>query len=72
LNHLADYHENWQGGDAIQGDLRGIIFKSHSLNHFKMADIQYCEISLAQQWIVIVYVALLDCHGYNGFHLQLM
>jgi hypothetical protein len=72
LNRLAYLHENWLGGDAIQGDFGAVIFKPHSLNHFKTAEVQYCDVSLAQQWTGIVYVVLLGCHGYIRLHPQLM
>jgi hypothetical protein len=64
LNRLVYFHENWQGVDAIQGDFGVLIFKSHNLNRSKTAEVQYCEVSLAQQWTGIVYVALLGFHGY--------
>jgi hypothetical protein len=28
MNCLVDFHETWYGGNAIQGDLDAIIFKS--------------------------------------------
>jgi hypothetical protein len=59
LNRLVYFHENWQGADAIQGDFGAVIFKYHNLNRSKMAEVQYCEVSLAQHWIGIVYVTLL-------------
>jgi hypothetical protein len=34
-----------------------------------MAEVQICEVSLAQQWVWIVYEALMDCHGYNTEYL---
>jgi hypothetical protein len=46
---MVYFHENWQGGDAIQGDFGAVIFKSQSLTHFKTAEVQYCDVSLAQQ-----------------------
>jgi hypothetical protein len=34
-----------------------------------MAEVQTCEVSFAQQWILIVYVALLGYHGYITYHI---
>jgi hypothetical protein len=72
LNRLVYFHENWLGVDAIQGDFGALILKSHNLNISKTAEVQYCEVSLDQQWNVIVYVAHLGYHGYIRLHIQLM
>jgi hypothetical protein len=30
-------------------------FQSHSFNHFKIIEVQICEVSLAKLWVWIVY-----------------
>jgi hypothetical protein len=35
---LVYFDENWQGGEAIQGEFGVVSFKSHSSNHLKMAE----------------------------------
>jgi hypothetical protein len=47
LNRLVDFHEIWYGVNVIQGDLEA-IFWSHSLNHFKITEVQYYEVSVAK------------------------
>jgi hypothetical protein len=51
---LVYFNENWQEVDAIQVDFGVLIFKSHNLNRSKRAEVQYCDVSLAQQWIEVV------------------
>jgi hypothetical protein len=51
----------------------GYASVSHTFNHFKMVEVQICEMSLVKQcvWIACVRVAFV-CHVYIAYYLWLM
>jgi hypothetical protein len=47
---LVDFHEIWQGGDAIQGNLGAIIFNPIASANLKRLRLKFQTVSLAQQF----------------------
>jgi hypothetical protein len=53
LNYLVDFHEFWQRGDSIQGDLDAIIFNPIASTIFNWLMFKFQIFSLSQQWFGI-------------------
>jgi hypothetical protein len=68
---LVDFHGTWYEGNECHS--RGPLynnFYSRSFNNFKIIEVQFCEVSLAEQWIWIVYIR--GNHGNQVVYCKLM
>jgi hypothetical protein len=54
MNRMVDFHENWYGGNAIQGDLDAIISNYIASIILKLLRFKIVRLALFKQWVWIL------------------
>jgi hypothetical protein len=67
MKHLIDFHEIRYGGNAIKGDLDGIIVNPLS-SITKIIEVQISEVVLAQQLLVLCMISALHSNSLELLH----